>query len=94
MQVDWTPRAQADVTKIRAYIAEHDVAAANRMTVRIVSAGNALEAFPHRGRPAGVPHVRELVVSGTPYLLVYRVLGEQVQILSVWHGAQDRDAQD
>lgn len=90
MQVDWTPHSQIDVRNIRAYIAEHNRAAADRMVLRIVSAGDALVEFPNRGRPTGVPDVRELVIPGTPYLLVYRVEGGLVQILSVWHGAQDR----
>ena len=58
--------------------------------VRIVSAGDALDAFPNRGRQAGTPDIRELVVGGTPYILLYRVDAEAVRILSVWHGAQDR----
>lgn len=91
MQVNWTSNSQSDLNNIRAYIAEHDVVAANNLMVRIVSAGDALVKFSNRGRPTEIPNVRELVISGTPYLLVYRVESETVQILSVWHGAQDRN---
>lgn len=94
MQVDWTSNSQADVSSIRAYIAEHDVVAANKMMLRIISAGDALVDFANRGRPTGIPNVRELVIPSTPYLLAYRVEDDLVQILSVWHGAQDRNSAD
>lgn len=90
MQIIWTPPSQADLTNIHAYIGETDPRAANKMIVRVVFAGNALEILPNRGRPTGLLDVRELVVPGTPYLLVYRIMAETVQILRVWHGAQDR----
>lgn len=53
-------------------------------------AGQELSTFPDRGRPTGIEGVRELVVPGTPYLLVYRVNKDKVEVLCVLHGAQDR----
>jgi len=79
VQVNWTPNSQTDLNDIRAYIAEHDVVAANKMTVHIVSAGDALVEFSNRGRPTDIPDVRELVIPSTPYVLVYRVESETVQ---------------
>jgi toxin ParE1/3/4 len=46
-----------------------------------------LAIFPHLGRPGDVKGTRELVV--LPYVIVYRHTGEIVEILSIWHGAQD-----
>ncbi len=90
MQVIWTPTARDDVVGIQVFIAEFDPQAADRMVQTVVSAGNALETFPNRGRPTDIADIRELVVPGTAYLLVYRVTEKAVQILRVWHGAQDR----
>jgi plasmid stabilization system protein ParE len=56
------------------------------MTIRAAAAR--LLDHPALGRPGRVPGTRELVVSGTPYILPYRVQGETVQILHVLHGAQ------
>ncbi|MBV8820329.1 MAG: type II toxin-antitoxin system RelE/ParE family toxin, partial [Acidobacteriaceae bacterium] len=39
------------------------------------------------GRPREVKGTREVVVS--PYVAVYRCTGEIVEILHIWHGAQD-----
>ena len=40
------------------------------------------------GRPGRIAGTRELVVPGTPYLIAYAVLEEQVVVLAVLHGAQ------
>jgi plasmid stabilization system protein ParE len=45
------------------------------------------ETFPHLGRPGELRGTRELV-SG-PYVVVYRVANEVVEILHIWHGRQD-----
>jgi toxin ParE1/3/4 len=47
-----------------------------------------LKAFPDIGRPGRVRGARELVVVGTPYVIPYRVKGEEVQILRVYHAAR------
>ncbi len=76
--------------EIRTYIGVDNPHAASRMAANLLQAGNALEELPNRGRPTGLADIRELVVPGTSYLLVYRVKEEEVQILRVWHCAQDR----
>ncbi len=48
-----------------------------------------LEPHPRAGRTGKVPGTRELVVSGTPYMLLYRIADGVVQILGVIHGARD-----
>ena len=90
MQVIWSNAAIDSLIAIRVYIAEHNPSAARKVAARVLDAGNSLQAFPNRGRSVGLPNIQELVITGTPYLLVYRVTDEAVQILSVWHGAQDR----
>ncbi|MDF3626249.1 type II toxin-antitoxin system RelE/ParE family toxin [Brytella acorum] len=45
--------------------------------------------LPERGRPAITPGTRELV-SCWPYVIVYRITGSTVEILNIWHSAQDR----
>jgi toxin ParE1/3/4 len=44
--------------------------------------------YPKLGRPGRVKGTRELVVNRTPFIVVYRIKGEIVQILRVLHGAQ------
>ena len=40
------------------------------------------------GRPGRVADTRELIISGTPYIVPYRIKGEFVQIITVLHSAQ------
>lgn len=92
MPVIWAPQALADVSRITAYIAAENPVAATRVARELLLAGDSLAMFPRRGRPSlALPGRRELVVV-RPYVIVYRVLhdGETVDILRVWHAAQDR----
>jgi toxin ParE1/3/4 len=42
------------------------------------------------GRPSRVEGVRELSVRNAPYIIIYRVDGDVIEILAVYHAAQDR----
>ncbi len=47
-----------------------------------------LEAYPKMARLGRAPNTRELVVTGTPYIVVYRVRDEIVEVLYVLHGSR------
>jgi len=70
------------------YIAQEDAATAQRVVGRIGDAVRHLEDHPSMGRAGRVPGTRELVVSGTPYIVPYRVRGQEIQILRVFHAAR------
>lgn len=89
MKVIWTETAIDDAQAHAAYIAPFNPHAAARIIRQLFAAGNSLAIFPRRGRARPDGH-RELAVVH-PYLLVYEVAGEEVRILRVWHGAQERD---
>jgi plasmid stabilization system protein ParE len=59
------------------------------VAVQLVAAGDALEHLPERGRPGLVPGTRELTLIW-PYVVIYRIGSETVEIVRIWHGAQDR----
>lgn len=88
MKVVWTRRAGENLDREKAYIAERNPAAARRTAIRILTAIDRLARHPNLGRPGRVPDTRELVVPGTPYLVPYRVRGDAVQILRIFHGAR------
>lgn len=62
--------------------------AAERLSTRIVTMIETLKIYPHIGRAGTEPGTRELVIGGTPYIVVYRVGGAQITINTIWHGAQ------
>ncbi|WP_281783101.1 type II toxin-antitoxin system RelE/ParE family toxin [Sinimarinibacterium flocculans] len=86
MQVRWLSRALRNLGEEADHIAQDDPAAAARMVVLIEDAVAMLADHPGLGRPGRVPGTRELVVPGTPYLVPYRVRGQHVDILRVFHG--------
>jgi toxin ParE1/3/4 len=47
-----------------------------------------LEEQPGLGRPGRVPGSRELIVSRTRYIVPYRVRGDTVEILRVFHSSR------
>ena len=84
----FAPRAEADLARIRNYIALFNPVAAQRMAARIIAAALSLTKFPERGRL--LPGNRRELTVVPPYVLVYRVEDNRVLVLRVWHGAQSR----
>ncbi|MEM7398098.1 MAG: type II toxin-antitoxin system RelE/ParE family toxin [Pseudomonadota bacterium] len=89
MRVRWTVPALAAVDKLWSGIAKEDVVAATRMTDAIDEKAGALRDFPAMGRPGRVAGTRELVITGTPYVVAYLIADAAVLVLHVQHGAQE-----
>jgi toxin ParE1/3/4 len=89
MAVVLSPEAIADLEHIRDYIGDRSPAAASRIAVQLVAACDPLEHLPERGRPGRVRGTREITLIW-PCVIVYRIMPNAVEIVRVWHGAQDR----
>lgn len=85
VRIEWLLRARRNLKEDADYIAADDPKAAARVVLRIEDAVNRLIELPNLGRPGRLPGTRELVVPGTPYLASYRVRGQRIQILRVFH---------
>lgn len=89
MRVRFTPSARRQFLVTVAYIARDNPAAARRFRRRAEQALRRLERFPQSGRILpefpDLPY-REILVA--PYRFFYRVAGETVWVVGVWHGAQ------
>ncbi len=88
MKLAWTPRALAEIDAIFAYIAASDRNVAERLTFEMEARVARLADFPDMGRPGRVEGTREFVVSGTPYILPYRVRDGRVEILAALHASR------
>ncbi len=87
MEIQWSAPAADDLERIFRRI-EKDNPTAARETVKAIYDGCAtLKEFPQRGRPGRINGRRELVFS--PYIVVYQVKANTVEISRVYHGAQD-----
>lgn len=89
MRVDWSDEALTDLLDAYAFIAADNPLAAERVQDRLVNVARTLSDLPNRGRAGRKVGTRELMVSGTPYLIVYTIGGEAVTILRLWHGARE-----
>ena len=88
MRVRWLKRALKNLDEEAEYIARDNPPAAARIVERIATSVDRLATHPASGRPGRVPGTRELVISGTPYIVPYRVRDETVEILRVFHAAR------
>ncbi len=81
--------AKAEIVGQIAYIREHNPGAAQRQRERISSTVARLREMPGLGgRPGRVEGTRELIVSGTPFILIFEESGNRISILHVLHGRQ------
>jgi toxin ParE1/3/4 len=89
MKVLWTQEALNHLREAYDYIQLDKPSAAARMADLIEAAAENLGLFPEMGRPSKRPRTRELLIPGTPFILVYRPSADALQILALYHGAQD-----
>ncbi|WP_181410592.1 type II toxin-antitoxin system RelE/ParE family toxin [Nitrobacter winogradskyi] len=79
-----------ELASIRDYIGQRSPRAAVRIVNEIHSTtARLLLANPFIGRRGEITGTRELVISGTPYIVAYRVTDTQIEILFVQHGARE-----
>ncbi len=90
MRLVWTRRYLRELDAIGDYIAERNPRAAVKV-VRAIHQTTArlLSDNPHLGRSGEIEGTRELVISGLPYIVAYRVTEQQVEILFVKHAARE-----
>jgi toxin ParE1/3/4 len=89
VQVRFTPSARAQLPSALEYIRGDKPGAARSLRERVETALRRLQVFPESGRR--IPEFpelpfREVVIR--PYRFFYRVEGQVVWIVAVWHGAQ------
>jgi toxin ParE1/3/4 len=83
MQVRWTRRARRRLTEHTEYIALRSITAADRILQRVRHDVEGLAANPLMGREGRYLGTRELVIPGLPYVVVYRVRGQSVEVITV-----------
>lgn len=81
--------AADDFVQIIEQIRRDSPAAARRVAQEVFAALPSLNKFPHRGRIGVVENTRELVLAPWPFIAVYQVLANEVQILRIRHSARE-----
>jgi toxin ParE1/3/4 len=89
VSVDWSPEAIEDIAALRSYIEQDDPAAAQRVALHIIrNVETLLPGNREMGRPGRVPGTRELVIPKTPFIVPYRLVGDTIQVLRIFHSAR------
>jgi plasmid stabilization system protein ParE len=90
MTVIWGKKAFDDLDGIARYLAGQSPETAEKTIDRIQKAISLLSEFPNMGMKIDETGLHRLVISGTPYVIFYRLLPEHVSISGVFHTSQRR----
>jgi addiction module RelE/StbE family toxin len=88
MSVKWTKTAIESVDEIAGFIAKDNSTRATSFVLELQAAVTKLLAHPGMGRAGRVPGTRELVLHKN-YIAIYRVRGDDVEILRLHHSARN-----
>jgi len=80
----------ADIQHISAYLKEHHPRYQQPTVRKLYDAILSLKEWFRRGRPGREESTRELGFPPLPYIAVYRIAGESVEVLRIYHAAQER----
>jgi len=77
-----------DLEEAYEFISFDNPLAAGNEVDKVLHAVELLSMNPALGKAGRVAKTRELVVAGTPYIVIYRVKGNRLEILRIFHGAR------
>ena len=90
MKIRWTMPAAADLQHIKNYLDEHQSHLSVSTIRKLYSAVRSLSRMPERGRAGVKLGTCELIILPLPYLVVYRIRGDAVEVLRIHHASQQR----
>jgi addiction module RelE/StbE family toxin len=88
MRIRWFRDAVLDLIALRQYIGDDNPRAAQDVAGKIMHDVAHLRDHPGMGRLGRVDGTRELVISGLPYIIPYRVKNNVIEVLRVLHAAR------
>ena len=87
--IKWTKTALGSLDEIAGFIAKDNPNRATSFVLELQAAVTKLQAHPGTGRAGRVPGTRELVLHQN-YIAIYRVRGDDLEILRLHHAARNR----
>ena len=88
MQLKWTSLALYDLKYIRQYIFLDNPLASKKVISQIYEDIKLIQSFPNLGKTGRKLSTRELVVSDLPYIIVYRLKKDEIEIIKIVHTAK------
>ena len=88
MKIFWFEKAAIDLEEAYEFILFDNPPAAENEATKVLEAVELLSINPALGKAGRVAKTRELVVAGTPYIVIYHVKSSRLEILRIFHGAR------
>ena len=88
LAVRWTKIALTDLNSASEFVSSESPPAARKVVKKILDSLEQLKTFPESGKDGRFFGTRELFVSTTPYFIVYKFKGNQLEILNVLHSSR------
>jgi addiction module RelE/StbE family toxin len=85
LELKWAETADRDLRDIEAFVAGDRPIAAVKLVLEIIDHAAILRDHPRFGRVGRRKGTRELIFGRLPYILVYRIRGNTIEILRVLH---------
>jgi plasmid stabilization system protein ParE len=94
MKLEWSAAALADLDRFATFLQQRHPALAEIVGREILAKAQVLASHPHLGFPIGEGgSYRQIVleVLRAKYIFNYRVEGDRIVMLRVWHGREQRE---
>lgn len=88
MRLQFTRQALEDLIRLRAFIAERNPAAAQRISQQLIRSIRSLVDQPFMGHDIGLAGTQEWIAGD--YVVHYVVRDDLLTVLQVWHGRENR----
>jgi|SRR3990167_2353864 len=88
VRIKITQHASNDLESLYEYITQDNPAAAKKTILKVLDAIESLKAFPTIGRSGRLPYTRELVISGTPFIVIYQIKEDIIFVIRVYHASR------
>ena len=89
LRIHWSNASVFQLERINGYVEPEGAGAVNPYRRRILNTAKTLGEMPFAGRTGRIEGTREAVVPRTPYILIYQVSEDAVEILGIWHCARE-----
>lgn len=90
MKIRLMKAAISDLRETRAHIAADDPKVAMQVALRLEKAITLIAGRPTIGRPVSGQSLREWSVPGLPFVIPYRIAGDTIEIIRVFHTSRRR----
>lgn len=88
MNVIWSASAVRHLSETIEFIQAKSIKGSATVRRRILNIVMRVGQMPYSGRVGRIDGTREAVVPGVPYIVVYQVSSDAVEIVGIWHTAR------